>query len=176
MKLPTNQELDALDMEQFAAYIDEDYKDYFRWASGKEHYRLLFWLSDKIQGPVYDIGTHRGMSSLALSGMKSPVISYDINPQVRVKNPWVDHRVKNPLEDIDEIAKAGFVMYDTTHDGHTERQFFRALCDAGFSGTILFDDIHLNKEMESFWADLVYPQKYDITGIGHGSGTGVLVI
>jgi hypothetical protein len=176
MNLPTAQELNNIDMTRFAEHVDDFYLPYFFNEAGKEHYRLLSWMGLQFTGPIYDIGTHRGMSALALSNLTKHIITYDIVSHVIRPTPNVEYRVKNPVEDIDEISKAALIVYDTSHDGVAEREFFSALSQTDFRGTILFDDIHLNEPMELFWNDLIYPNKRDITHIGHGSGTGLLVI
>lgn len=173
---PTNQELDKIDMNIFEDYVDEFYFPYFSQKSGQEHYRLLKWFGENVNGPIVDIGTHRGMSALALSGMKRNIITYDIIDHVKKPNPWTTYVVKNPIEDIISISKANLIVYDTSHNGKDEREFFNALSGTNFRGIIIFDDIHLNVEMENFWKDLIYPDKYDITSIGHGSGTGCICI
>jgi hypothetical protein len=38
----------------------------------------------------------------------------------------------------------------------------------------MFDDIHLNNEMSYFW-NALKNEKYDITEIGHHTGTGIAI-
>jgi hypothetical protein len=38
----------------------------------------------------------------------------------------------------------------------------------------MFDDIHLNSEMSNFW-DGLENEKYDLTDIGHHTGTGIAI-
>ena len=64
-------------------------------------------------------------------------------------------------------------MYDTNHDGVHEKLFYEWLIRINYSGIILFDDIHLNREMKYFWESIKH-KKEDITHIGHFSGTGVV--
>jgi hypothetical protein len=47
------------------------------------------------------------------------------------------------------------------------------LVSIGYTGYLLLDDIHLNFEMERFWGSIT-KEKYDITNIGHLTGTGVV--
>jgi hypothetical protein len=65
-------------------------------------------------------------------------------------------------------------MLDTKHDGVFEQEFFDFLVKENYNGIVLFDDIHLNSQMKNFWSNIEL-EKYDITNIGHWSGTGVVV-
>ena len=38
----------------------------------------------------------------------------------------------------------------------------------------MFDDIHLSRKMDNFW-DGLKNEKYDLTEIGHHSGTGIAI-
>jgi hypothetical protein len=38
----------------------------------------------------------------------------------------------------------------------------------------MFDDIHLNNEMSNFW-NALKNEKYDLTHIGHHTGTGIAI-
>jgi hypothetical protein len=42
-----------------------------------------------------------------------------------------------------------------------------------YKGYVFCDDIHLNHNMENWWQS-VKIEKYDITDIGHFSGTGLI--
>ena len=64
------------------------------------------------------------------------------------------------------------------HDGKQEVEMIQFLKDKKWSGTLLLDDIHKNSEMDNFWDSLDFSEdvKYDITHIGHSSGTGVILL
>jgi hypothetical protein len=64
-------------------------------------------------------------------------------------------------------------MLDTYNDGTFETEFYNYLVSIGYTGYLLLDDIHLNFEMERFWGSIT-KEKYDITNIGHVTGTGVV--
>ena len=64
-------------------------------------------------------------------------------------------------------------FWDTFHNGDFETEFVNYLTEIKYKGLVLFDDIHLNKEMQDFWDGLKL-EKYDITEIGHFSGTGLV--
>lgn len=77
-----------------------------------------------------------------------------------------------------------FVMLDTHHLPDTvpfEREFFQRMLDVSFKGILLLDDIHLNKEMKRWWKELQDNSEkgglfktYDVTKVGHYSGTGLV--
>jgi len=76
-----------------------------------------------------------------------------------------------------------FVMLDTFHEPDTvpfEREFFQRMIDIGFKGVLALDDIHLNSEMKKWWKELQKGAEkggyktYDITEIGHSTGTGLV--
>ena len=75
------------------------------------------------------------------------------------------------------------VVLDTHHLPYTvpfEVQWFQRMMDIKFKGIIVLDDIHVNKEMRQWWKDLCdnadqYGYKtYDLTPVGHHSGTGLV--
>ena len=61
------------------------------------------------------------------------------------------------------------------HTGTIERIFLDHIKAVGFKGILILDDIHLNNEMMSFWDDIT-DTKFNITSIGHCTGTGVVDI
>ena len=65
-------------------------------------------------------------------------------------------------------------MLDTYHDGEFEQEFADYLTEINYKGLVMFDDIHLNSEMSNFW-DGLENEKYDLTDIGHHTGTGIAV-
>jgi len=73
----------------------------------------------------------------------------------------------------DAILGSKYIMLDTYHDGTFETEFYNYLVSIGYTGYLLLDDIHLNFEMERFWGSIT-KEKYDITNIGHATGTGVV--
>ena len=78
-----------------------------------------------------------------------------------------------------------FVMLDTFHKPDTvpfEREFFQRLLDIGFKGVLGLDDIHFNSEMKKWWQEVQDGAgaaeggyvTYDITSVGHSTGTGLV--
>lgn len=156
---------------------------FFHLNPGVEHYKLLSYLS--FQFPpgttVYDIGTFLGYSALTLSHNPNvKVITYNIEENIppnvhsiKYKNN-IECKIKNCLEDIDELVKSPFIMLDTAHTGDFERQLIEQLIANNYKGCVLCDDIYLNSEMRQFW-DWVPLKKIDVTKYGHWSGTGIIV-
>jgi len=76
-----------------------------------------------------------------------------------------------------------FVFLDTFHKPDTvpfEREFFQRIIDIGFKGILGLDDIYLNEEMKKWWKEVQDGAEkggyktYDITDVGHFSGTGLV--
>lgn len=145
--------------------------------SDKEHYNLLSTLSNEYNGvKIYDIGTYKGLSALALSANPNNlVISYDIGYFIEVDRPVnVEFRIGNFYTDA-EMLSSPLIMFDIEpHNGLDERVFIDNLLRVGYKGTVIFDDIHLNDGMQKFW-DSVTQEKYDLTTMGHWSGTGKVI-
>jgi hypothetical protein len=76
------------------------------------------------------------------------------------------------------------IMLDTHHLPYSipfEREWMNRLLQMGdFSGLVLLDDIMLNAEMKKWWKELQDKaserghKTYDLTSVGHVSGTGLL--
>ena len=86
-------------------------------------------------------------------------------------------------EDLTSYLGTWFVMLDTFHQPDTvpfEREFFQRIMDIGFKGVLGLDDIHLNSEMEKWWKEVQDGAEkggyktYDVTEVGHFSGTGLV--
>jgi len=176
-------ELKQLELIDLYPYITwHANSQYFDLQAGREHYRLLAWLSLQFTNTViYDIGTYLGFSALALSYNRTLKIkSYDIvsslpknqiNPEYRSN---IDFKLENILDSMEQVLDAPLIMLDTNHDGVFEHKFFDALVAIGYKGLLVCDDIHLNPEMEEFWTSITLP-KLDVTSVGHWSGTGIVM-
>ena len=86
-------------------------------------------------------------------------------------------------EELKDYFGTWFVMLDTFHEPDTtpfEREFFQRMRDIGFRGILGLDDIHLNPEMKKWWKEVQDGAidggytTYDITEVGHFSGTGLV--
>ena len=76
---------------------------------------------------------------------------------------------KDPDLNLDEVE---LIMIDVDpHDGKQEPEMLSWLKEQGWSGKILFDDIH--RWDEGFWKNLD-EEKQDLTSVGHMTGTGII--
>uniref|UniRef100_A0A7S4QYG6 Uncharacterized protein n=1 Tax=Ditylum brightwellii TaxID=49249 RepID=A0A7S4QYG6_9STRA len=91
--------------------------------------------------------------------------------------------MKASNEELKKYLDTWFVLLDTFHQPDTvpfEREFFQRMLDIGFKGILCLDDIHLNHEMKKWWNEVQDGAEgggyrtYDITEIGHYSGTGLV--
>ena len=171
--------ISVVDLSQLSDFITNDeYRGYFLDTAFREHYRLLAYMSTKFSGQtIYDVGTLKGYSALALSyNTDNKVISYDIEDLKelidRERLNTIDYRIGNVLEDP-SLFSSPLVLLDTYHEGQFEREFYAHLKAHRFRGLLVLDDIFLNKAMKAFWHDIDLP-KEDITDIGHWSGTGIV--
>jgi hypothetical protein len=90
-----------------------------------------------------------------------------------------------PEADFRRYMSTWLILLDTAHLPKTvpfEREFVQRLRSVGYRGLLLLDDIHLNDEMTEWWAELTEGATdptapysvYDVTSVGHSSGTGLI--
>jgi len=63
---------------------------------------------------------------------------------------------------------------NTDHDGIFEIHFHKYLQNIKYKGLLMLDDIKLNKSMVNYW-DSIKEEKFDISHVGHHSGTGLVI-
>ncbi len=158
-----------------------------------EHYRLIAALVSVTQAKrVVEIGTHRGLSALAMRETLPAggvVTTYDIQPWDSFKDTCLrasdleDGRIVMHADNLAEyeiaekhravLERADLIFIDGPHDGVVERRIMSNLIRLSLKEgmVFVFDDIRL-WEMLSFWRELALP-KLDITSFGHWSGTGI---
>jgi hypothetical protein len=177
--------LHEVDLERLRPFIREDLCFYA--PPGREHYRLLAHLSTTFSGrTIFDIGTHRGDSAIALSyNERNLVESFDVIdavPTVRkmrrnVRYNHADLWAPNVREDWREVLLASpliFIDIDP-HEGTRELEFVSWLRENKYQGTIVLDDIWYFKGMrENLWSKIPSHYKSDLTEFGHWSGTGIV--
>lgn len=174
-----NKVLNNLDMESATIHLST-YQNYFCLPSGQEHYRLLRYLTSKIDSNIVEIGTHAGSSAIAMSlDTDYTILTYDV---VEMKGKNYDY-IKNIIfrlteyqkdsEYEDFILNSKMIFIDAPHNGFFERELYAWLKDKNYKGLTIWDDIHLNEDMKSFWNDVDLP-KLDITKYGHVTGTGAI--
>lgn len=177
----TAEELNALEMNDSKKIHSLEYRSYYTAAAGAEHYRLLTYISKRISNAdILDIGTYKGCSALALAANHTNrVHSFCLSSQLDIEDPPsnITFNVDNILADKYQelIKKSSVILLDTMHTGTFERIFLDHIKAVGFKGILILDDIHLNNEMMSFWDDIT-DTKFNITSIGHCTGTGVVDI
>lgn len=178
----SNTELNLLNTTYINKYSNKlNTKDhnpyYFHTESGKEHYRLLMYISSLYNNQIlFDIGTNKCMSSIALSyNNLNKIKTFDIL-RVLPENPIInniEYIIGDSTKDKD-LSETPFIFLDVDHDGIYEKIFYDRLKQINWNGILLLDDIHLNDHMKDFWNG-IREKKYDITKIGHWSGTGVVL-
>lgn len=195
LKLPTNAELDAMDMSSIVAHFNQGPEIGLLSApSGVEHYRLLAWLTnqnkeDDAMLSIADIGTFRGYSALCLaSNPENEVISFDIDlTKLDIKgfvysqpdfsyNGIQFHEAPDQNKFDGTICNADIIFVDAWHHGEVEKKIYDYLVERNWTGLLIFDDIdHDNfPGMRAFWNGIEHPGKVNITHIGHHSGTGLI--
>ena len=188
MQIPSLETLNNLDMDGLLRYINKVDESDFMGNAGKEHYRLLAWLSHQWDGEtLIDIGTHKGSSSVALShNERNRVLSFDIENRVNPSLPKrdnVDYILHDLMEEGDtpsewmtEVLRSPLILLDIDpHEGTRELKFVKYLSDHKYSGILICDDVHHFEDMKNnFWSKVDTSKKYDVTHLGHWSGTGVV--
>lgn len=179
-----NQEqLTAISLQDLSTRVLEaEYRNYFVGEPGQEHYKLLAYISTQYNNSILlDIGTYKGCSALALSyNPTNQVKSFDIRQGLRNISGHpdnvefiVDNILNKEYEPLLILSK--FIILDTDHLGPFEYEFYNHLKTIGYKGVLLLDDIKLNAEMIQFWNSIT-DEKYDISNIGHHSGTGLVML
>ena len=173
----SNSILDQQDTSYINNYNLYHDTSYYHLNSGKEHYRLLMYISSLFTNSVlFDVGTNKCMSALALSKNGTNIVkTYDIL-KVAPEYPSVSnikYIIGDSTEDKD-LINSNCIFLDVAHDGTYEDKFYDYLRKINWKGFLLLDDIHLNDPMKTFW-NRITEEKYDVTNKGHWSGTGLVV-
>jgi hypothetical protein len=144
--------------------------------AGREHYRLLRFLASQPEiETVYDIGTYRGYSALALALGGANVVSYDVEDlrDKTAQNEAIRFHVGDCLQD-EGLMGADMIVLDTYHDGLFENKFYEFI-RRDYQGVLVLDDIYLNDQMRNFWSSIT-ERKIDMTKVGHYTGTGMVIL
>lgn len=184
IKTVTNEYLNRIDLSKYDELlnIDPEYKNYFLDVSGKEHYRLLTYISNLFNEiNILDIGTNRGFSAVALSDNKNnAVISYDLIRYESIKTLMnseilnnVEFKLGNFIESED-LDKYKIILLDTDHDGKFEKIVIEHLEKVKWNGILLMDDILYFPALTEIWNNLKQ-EKCNLTKTGHISGTGMVI-
>lgn len=171
--------LEMCDLEQLEPYAHNAKEMY---EAG--YYQLLMALAAQFSGRLLvDAGTWFGLSAAAMAiDGRNRVVSYDVKEfgaHGRLENlKNVECRCEDVLQaDWPIIYSSSLIFLDIDpHDGKKEKRFVERLFDLRYEGAVLCDDIHLNRGMKKFWGWTKFrvPWRYDLTAVGHSTGTGLL--
>jgi len=150
----------------------EHHKHVINNPAGKEHYKLLAYLTKIINDSIIvELGTHHGTSSLCLcENISNTVFTFDIRDIYTVKTQPNNliRKIGNIFEmDPSILLKSKLIFLDTSHTGDFEKQIYLYLLENDYKGILLIDDIFFNSQMIEFW-NFIKIKKYDITDIGQG--------
>lgn len=178
MKLIKN-EIENIDLSYYGSQLDGEYFSYLK--DPKEHYKLLTYIT-KLYNDILilDAGTASGHSCIALAQNRTnKVYTYDIYDKniLYITDNYFNVTKKIldiNLENNNILESAKIIMLDIDpHNGYAEEKFYNKLLLTNFNGILICDDINLNDGMKRFWS-LISKEKYDITELGHWSGTGLV--
>ncbi len=176
----TEEILSSIDLNDLGTFVaEQEFKNYFLDAPGKEHYKLLAYFSTQFtNSTLLDIGTYKGCSALALAYNPDNIVhSFDIgnfrNLYDSPKNIQFHIGYVTDEQYIPLIKQSPFIILDTAHDGTFERQLHDHLKNIEWNGMLFLDDINLNTEMREYWSSIT-ELKFDISPYGHWSGTGLV--
>lgn len=176
----TKEQLNSIEFDSYRdSFLKKGYpNNWFFMEAGQEHYRLLAYIGSLYKSKtLLDIGSYQGNSAIALAHSGNKIISYDLDTQPiieKIKNDNIKFIKGDILADNNLILASPFIMLDTYHNGDFEQEFVDHLINIKYKGLVMFDDIHLNNEMSNFWNGLKN-EKFDLTEIGHFSGTGLVI-
>lgn len=150
-----------------------------------QHYNFLYWIASQFKDrDIFDIGTHRGASALALSSeISNHIYSFDLEhayalPQKPNISYQLDDLMSAPGREpwVEKLLGSAFIFLDIDpHEGSREYAFYLWLKEKGYQGFIICDDIWQFKQMrDNFWYHIPASEKVDITHFGHASGTGII--
>ena len=163
---------------------------YFESSFG-EHYKLIQSLCKTLHlRNVVEIGTFTGMSALIWLLNEVSLTSVDIVPWRDFKNSVLNEELisrtefKQYVMDISDshafneltptFKSSDLIFLDGPKDGIFEQKVVPQILNllSGKGTWLLLDDIHL-RAMNSCW-EAISNEKYDLSLIGHSSGTGLV--
>lgn len=173
----SRENLDKTKMESLKSSTFEHGIDYYYAYPGNEHYKLLSYISKLLNNNIiFDIGTYRCLSAIALSKNSSNrVISYDIKKALKFnpKRKNITYKIGDALNDS-ELLDASFILLDVDHNGIYEKRVIKHLKSKKWKGVLMLDDINYNPQMIQLWKHIKM-KKYDATFKGHYTGTGIVI-
>jgi len=174
----TNKELDSIVFPYIEKYTKHSLElEFISLPSGNFHSRLLAYISTLFTNTIlFDIGTNSGRSALSLAhNTTNKIKSYDVVQilDIMYHQDNVEYILGDSTKDKD-ILNSPFIFLDVNHDGIYEYVLYSFLKDINWKGILMLDDIHLNEPMREFW-NSIGKEKYDLTSVGHWSGTGIVI-
>ena len=128
---------------------------------------------------IYDVGTYRGNSAVALADNPTNfVYSFDIKNYITCKEldniRFIHIDFRYYIDVYNKNLHPELWLIDVgNHDGIIEDNMYQFIQKYFERYIIIFDDIRLNNGMKIFW-NSISDNKLDITDIGHWSGTGIV--
>ena len=182
LKSLTNEFIDSFDLSHLEK-LGFRMQNNLLYPPGDSPFKLYAYLSTLFNKKIIlDVGTEYGNSALSFSYNESnKVISYNIIEQgaSRINKENITWKVMDfRNDDTIDYDNVEVICIDVDpHDGKQEVEMIQFLKDKKWSGILLLDDIHKDHQMDNFWNSLDFSEdvKYDITPIGHSSGTGVIL-
>lgn len=185
------QETNKVNLKQYSSLIPkkQDKKWFNEWPG--EHYKLLVGICKVIKPKlVIEIGTWRGLGSLALSIHAKSVITYDILRIDKIPNSIINLCMERKnitqiigdlsiinfySKEVEKIRMADIVFIDGPKNYTFEKiMIARLLSDMKKGSLLIIDDIRF-ANMLSIWEG-IKNAKIDLADFGHVSGTGVVFI
>ena len=182
--------LSVINSDAFQKVVDHYNIDdtYFLERPGQEHYRLLSYLASFYKNHIFvDIVTDTGRTALALSSNESnKIYSFDVEKKEKFMKSLFPKNIEFIIEDVvsnpdnsgwkDIILNSALIVLDIhPHEGIVEYKLYEYLRDHQYKGIMICDDIwHFEKMRNNFWYKIPHHHKYDLTDVGHWSGTGII--
>lgn len=178
-------DIESIDFSRvFARFFEDGESNQFFAKAGKEHFRLLAHLSSRFNNTtIINVNTNGGNEALALSyNTTNRVISF--GPKDGVTNAAILSKPNIQFENDNlfdtkyksAILSSAFIFVDIEpHDGVVEYRLYEYLQEIGYTGFVIYDDIWYFKSMRNdLWYKIPAAKRYDLTEVGHWSGTGVV--
>ena len=182
------EDVKKIDMTPIEHYVLRDGANFSE--AGVEAYKFYAYLSTLLNDSIIiEVGSRFGRSGLALAyNENNTIISFDILEQgaSEIKRPNLLFKIGNFMNSAIDWSSVDVIMIDVDpHDGIKEREFVQYLYDQKWEGLLILDDILPNwpknvpgadpVAMNQWWNQIT-EEKYDMSEIGHFSGTGIVNI
>jgi hypothetical protein len=187
MTLKIDNNVHRIDLSPFLPYVRKyihtQKESYLIAEAGVEHYKLLAYLSSQLppMSRVADFGTYCGDSAIALAS--NPLVKViTCDPRDIIGDEGCYKRLPNivyykasALDVLPYVLDAKIIFVDIgLHESVIEKQILDFCISHEYKGIAVYDDIYLNPPMHHFWNEIKL-LKYDVTEVGHYSGTGVVI-